>query len=156
MLSWEENYGVYVSTASVNSGAKLEKLSSTGIPAAANKLYTLTGSGALSAPATGCEPGFFCSLNSYSKQGAMAVGLYQDATVNGTEIAGNAISIAGVLLASTAVMTPYTTLYVWLQSEIESNTLVTTVTSPMTLLRFGGEIVASGKSGCSGLQKVGW
>lgn len=139
-LSWQEQYGIYVSTASVKSGAKLEKLSSTGIPAASNKLYVLNESGAISAPASGGKPNSFSLLNNYSKQDVMTVGLYQDATVNGTEIAGNAISAAGVLLASTAEMTPYTTLYVWLQSDIKSNTVVTTVTSPMTLLRFGGEV----------------
>ncbi|MGV8835316.1 hypothetical protein [Cellvibrio sp.] len=139
-LSWEEQYGIYVSTASVTGGAKLEKLSSTGIPAASNKLYTLTGSGVISNPDTGGEAGSFSLLNSYNKQDLMTVGLYQDATVNGTAIAGNAISAAGVMLASTAVMTPYTTLYVWLHSEIESNTVVTKVNSPMSILKFGGAV----------------
>ena len=70
----------------------------------------------------------------------MTVGLYQDARVNGTEIAGNALSAVPVLLASTSVMTPYTTVYVWLQSDVISNTVVTRVTSPMTELKFGGGV----------------
>lgn len=139
-LTWEEQYGVYVSTSKLANGVKLEKLSSTGIPAADHKLYTLQESGAISDPANGGEAGSFSLLNSYSKQDYMTVGLYQDATVNGTAIAGNAISAAGVLLASTAKMTPYTMLYIWLQSEVESNTVVTMVTSPMTPLKFGGPV----------------
>lgn len=139
-LTWEEQYGIYVSTASVTGGAKLIKLSSTGIPAASNKIYTLLENGSISNPDGTGEAGAFTLLNKYNKQELMTVGLYQDATVNGTAIAGNAISAAGVLLASTATMTPYTTLYVWLQSEVESNTVVTKVTSPMSILKFGGSV----------------
>ncbi len=36
-------------------------------------------------------------------------------------------------------MTPYTTIYLWVQSEVESNTVLTVVTSPMTKVRFGGD-----------------
>ena len=141
-LTWEEKYGIYVTTSAVVNGAELTKLSSTGIPAAAGKLYTLQEAGSISAPGASTDTGTSYSLlNSYSKEDYMTVGLYQDATVNGTEIAGNAISAAGTMLASTAVMTPYTTLYVWLQSEVKSNTVVTTVTSPMTELKFGGSTI---------------
>jgi len=139
-LTWEEQYGIYVSTSKIANGVKLEKLSSTGIPAAEHKLYTLQESGAISDPSDGGMAGSFSLLNSYSKQDVMTVGLYQDATVNGTAIAGNAISAAGVMLASTAKMTPFTLLYIWLQSEVESNTVVTMVTSPMTPLKFGGSV----------------
>jgi len=140
-LTWEEKYGVYVTTSKVVNGAELTKLSATDIPAANGKLYTLGNAGSISTPGASVDAKTsFSLLNSYSKQPYMTVGLYQDANVNGTAIAGNAISAAGTMLASTAVMTPYTTLYVWLQSEVQSNTVVTTVTSPMTELKFGGSV----------------
>lgn len=137
-LNWNEDYGIYASTAEVTNGAKLTQLSSTDIPSAENKLYTLEDSGVINGPTTGGAPNSLALLNSYSSKPYMTVGLYQDATVNGTEILGNALSAAPVILASTSVMTPYTTVYVWLQSQVLSNTVVTTVTSPMTELRFGG------------------
>jgi hypothetical protein len=68
----------------------------------------------------------------------MTVGLYQAATVNGQQFDDNAVSAAPVLLNSTAVMTPYTNLYIWIQSQVNGNTVVTNVTSPMTELIFGG------------------
>lgn len=139
-VKWKEEYGIYASTASVVNGAVLSQLSSTPIGAATNKLYTLEPNAIISGPASGGFPNAYSLTNRFSEKPYMTVGLYQDANVNGTDIAGNALSAAPVLLQSTAVMTPYTTVYIWLQSQVRSNTVVTTVTSPMTELRFGGDI----------------
>ena len=140
-LTWEEQYGVYASTAKVTNGAVLTQLSSTGIPAIPNKIYTLQPSGGMSNPASGGTPDAFSLLNNYvTDQGYITVGLYQDATVNGTSILGNALSAAPVLYQSTAVMTPFTTVYIWIQSQVKSNCVVTMVTSPMTQLKFGGGV----------------
>ncbi|MEL6671586.1 MAG: hypothetical protein AAFR61_05320 [Bacteroidota bacterium] len=139
-LTWEEQYGIYVSTTSAASGARLEQLSSVPVGAAPDKLYTLLPSGVISGPAEGGAPDAFALQNKYQVNPYMTVGLYQNATVNGVDILGNALSAAPVLEASTAIMTPFTTVYVWLQSRIESNTIVTTVASPMTELKFGGGV----------------
>lgn len=139
-LGWEEQYGIYASTSRVVNGATLSQLSSVPIPAAMNKLYTLEPSGAISGPATGGRSNAFALNNKYEVQDFMTVGLYQNATVNGTDIIGNATSAAPVLLQSTAYMTPFTTVYIWLQSQVKSNSVVTDVTSPMTELKFGGGV----------------
>ncbi|MCH9638851.1 MAG: hypothetical protein K0U40_05095 [Betaproteobacteria bacterium] len=139
-LSWEELYGIYASTSEVTNGAILTQLSSTGLPALENKLYTIEPSGAVSGPASGGTPASLAMLNNYSYKTYLTVGLYQDATVNGTKIIGNALSAAPVLLKSTATMTPFTIIYIWLASQVISNTVVTTVTSPMTKLVFGGGV----------------
>jgi hypothetical protein len=140
-LSWSEQYGIYASTSGVTNGAVLTQLSSVPVGAAMNKLYTLEESAVISGPVSGGAPNSFALLNKYNNStGYMTVGLFQDANVNGTKITGNALSAAPVLLSSTAVMTPYTTVYIWLQSQVISNTVVTTVTSPMTQLNFGGGV----------------
>ncbi len=141
-VGWEEKYGVYASTTQVTNGATLDQLSKVDVGALMNKVYTLQDSGAMTGPTNGqgAAKDSFSLVNKYDKKDFMTVGLYQDARVNGTEIAGNALSAAPVLLASTAIMTPYTTVYVWLQSKVVSNTVVTSVTSPMTELRFGGGV----------------
>lgn len=138
-LSWEEKYGIYASTSQIKNGARLSQLSS--VPEAIqNKLYTLESNSTISEPATGGAADSYALENKYSEKLSMTVGLFQNANVNGTEIKGNAVSAAPVLLASTAIMTPYTTVYIWLQSSVKSNTVVTTVTSPMTSLKFGGGV----------------
>jgi hypothetical protein len=139
-LSWGEEYGIYASTARVENGAELEQLSATPVGAARNKLYTLEPSSNIKGPVSGGSPDAYCLLNKYDPQPYMTVGLYQDATVNGTDIIGNALSAVPVLLSSKATMTPFTTVYIWLQSQVISNTVVTLVTSPMTQLKFGGEV----------------
>ncbi|MEZ4811863.1 MAG: hypothetical protein R2819_16015 [Allomuricauda sp.] len=139
-LNWTEEYGIYASTSEVTNGAKLTQLSSVPVGASMNKLYTMEPSGAISGPVSGGAPDSFALLNKYSEKSYLTAGLFQDANVNGTDIIGNATSAAPVILASTATMTPFTTLYIWLQSQVISNTVVTTVTSPMTKLLFGGGI----------------
>ncbi|SFW62792.1 hypothetical protein SAMN02927921_02817 [Sinomicrobium oceani] len=137
-LSWDEEYGIYASTSEVTNGAKLVQLSSVDVGAPMNKLFTLQPSAVISGPADGGTKDAFSLLNKYDQKSLMTVGLYQNANVNGTDIIGNAISAVPTLLSSTAVMTPYTTVYIWLQSQVKSNSVVTTVTSPMTELKFGG------------------
>jgi hypothetical protein len=136
-LSWGEEYGIYASTSRVENGARLEQLSATPVGAAKNKLYTLEPTSNIKGPVSGGTPDAYSLLNKYDAQPYMTVGLFQDATVNGTEIIGNALSAVPVLLASTATMTPFTTVYIWLQSQVISNTVVTLVTSPMTQLKYG-------------------
>lgn len=137
-LTWQEEYGIYVSNTEMVHGAQLDQLSSTEIGAIMDQLYTMEPSGVITGPESFDAPNSFALLNEYKNKPYMTVGLFQDATVNGTDIIGNATSAAPVLLASTAVMTPYTTVYVWIQSQVVSNTVCTLVTSPMTELKFGG------------------
>ncbi|QHI35474.1 hypothetical protein IMCC3317_08200 [Kordia antarctica] len=139
-ITWKEEYGIYASTSDVVNGARLSQLSSVPVGAIQNKLYTLEPDGSTSGPASGGKPNSYALENKYSNKDYMTVGLFQDANVNGTDIAGNAISAVPTLLAHTAVMTPYTTVYIWLESNVVSNTVVTNVTSPMTALKFGGGV----------------
>ena len=140
-ISWEELYGIYASNSDVVNGAALTQISSTSFPAVADKLYTMTPSGYVAGPANGGSPGSYSLDNEYNNlpKGYLTVGLYQNATVDTLPIAGNAVSAAPVLYGSTATMTPYTTVYVWMQSQVRSNTVVTTVTSAMTQVTFGGD-----------------
>lgn len=138
-LSWNEEYGIYASTSEVTNGAKLSQLSATKIGTPMNKLFTLEPSGSITGPVSGGTPDSFAMLNNYNKK-YMTIGLYQNANVNGTEIIGNALSAVPVIKASTAFMTPFTTVYIWLQSDVISNTVVTRVTSGMSKLVFGGGV----------------
>jgi peptidoglycan hydrolase-like protein with peptidoglycan-binding domain len=139
-LTWKEEYGIYVSSTNVQNGATLYQLSSVPVGALMNKLYTFEPNAFISGPNSGGVQGGFALNNMYLGKPYMTAGLYQDATVNGTDIIGNAISATPVLMQSTVVMTPDTTLYIWLQSQITGNMVVTRITSPMTRLSFGGSV----------------
>jgi hypothetical protein len=141
-IIWQENYGIYASTAGIKHGAVLIPDYWIPVGAASNKLYILTHAGRIAGPGIGGAANSFALENQYDKQPMMTIGLFQDANVNGVDIAGNACSAAPVLLGSIAVMTPDTTISVWLQSDVESNTVVTTVTSPVSNFKFGGDLTA--------------
>lgn len=136
-LEWKEEYGIYASTSEVKNGARLSQLSATKIGVPSNKLFTLEPSGAMIGPNTGGAPGSYSLLNQYDRP-YLTVGLFQNATVNGTDIIGNALSAVPVLKESTIEMTPFTTVYIWLQSNVISNTVVSSVSSNRTELVFGG------------------
>lgn len=142
-MTWEEQYGIYASnTLLTQSGAVITQISKTSFPAADGKLYGLSSAGFFGPPSSGGTPGSFSAINEYNNlpSGLLTFGLYQNATVNGSESLGNAVSAAPVPYRSTAVMTPFTTVYLWIQSQVASSSVLTTVTSPMTKVTFGGSI----------------
>ena len=143
-MTWVEEYGIYASTASLVNGALLTQMSRSEFPALDGRTYQFSPNGSFG-PASGSgQLGSFYALNSYSgAPGYLTFGLFQDATVNNQRVAGNAISAAPVLFGSTAQMTPYTTVYLWVQSQVQSNSVVTLVTSPQTAVTFGGGVTSA-------------
>ncbi|HYG64983.1 MAG TPA: hypothetical protein VEL74_20540 [Thermoanaerobaculia bacterium] len=145
VMTWEEQYGIYASTSSIQNGAKLKQMSATPFPAGAGKVYTLQSDSNFSSPQSGGTANSYTAINQYDNlapngPGWLTFGLFQNATVNQSALSGNAVSAAGVPFQSTAVMTPYTTVYIWTQSQVVSNTVVTLVTSTMTSVKFGGSV----------------
>jgi hypothetical protein len=138
-VEWEEQYGIYASNQSIENGAVLTKISQTEFPALEDKLYEFEKDAAFSGPQAEKEavPGSFYAVNHYPKLPTLTFGLCQDATVNGEPVPGNAISAASAPLQSKISMTPHTTVYIWVESNTVSNTVVSKVTSPQTKVTFG-------------------
>ena len=135
-MNWEEQYGIYASNSEIQNGAQLVQTSQTDYPAVTGQIYVLNLSGYFNEPVSGGATNVYTTENEYDNlpKGYMTMGLYQNANVNGEDVTGNAVSAASVLYQSTAVMTPYTTVYLWTQSQVQSNTVVTDVTSAMTMV----------------------
>jgi hypothetical protein len=142
-MKWVEEYGIYASTASLVNGALLTPMSSLEVPAQDGKTYPFTPDGEFGTPTQDDRPGSFYVFNTYtSTTGDLAFGLSQSAIVNGQAVRPNAISAATVPYNGTAQMTPLSTIYLWIQSRVLSNSVVTPVTSPMTKLIFGGGVTS--------------
>jgi len=142
-MAWEEQYGIYTSTQSIQNGATLDQMSATNFPATEGQVYTLGLFGFFGPPQGGGSQGSYTAVNQYNNlppagPGYLTFGLFQNASVNGAAMNGNAVSAAPVPYRSTATMTPFTTVYIWTQSMVKSNTVVTTVTSTQTKVTFGG------------------
>jgi hypothetical protein len=148
-INWEEQYGIYASNSEMQNGANLIQLTpNEPYPAVFEKLYTLNSAGNMIGPKEGGTKNAYTVVNEYDNRsgpagpgkGYMIMGLFQNANVDGQSVEGNAVSAAPVLYKSTAVMTPFTTVYLWTQSQIKGNTVVTNVTSAMTKVVFGGRV----------------
>lgn len=139
-MSWKEEYGMYASTADIKNGAVLSQLAKTPIGIETGKQYILQNSGAIIGPHGGGFPNAFMFSNQYSGRHYMVAGLFQDAIINGVNMIGNTVSATTVLMQSNAIMNPNTTIQIWLQSQVVSNSVVTNITSPVTELKFGGNV----------------
>lgn len=136
-VEWNEEYGIYASASAISNGAVLRKMSKSDFPAIDGKGYVLHPEGVFEATGPEGQKGSFYGTNNYPED--LTFGLFQDAVIGGNKVPGNAISAAPVMRGNTAQMTPYTTVYVWLQSLVASNTVVTQVTSPQAKVLFGGK-----------------
>ena len=140
-ITWEDAYGIYISATPVEGGNVLLQNSTVTIPVAEGKSYTLMDSGVITGPYTGGVPAAFSLLNQYSSRPYMTGGLYQSATVNNMSALSNCVAAAPLLFQHSLIFTPVLAVCIWLQSGVKSNTVVTTITSPVTPLLFGKSIV---------------
>jgi hypothetical protein len=142
-MTWEDNYGIYASNTDLTSGgAVLNQISRTDYPATPAKTYELSAAGIFTGPGSDAQPNSYTTVNSYNNlpKGYLTFGLYQNADVNGSSLTSNAVSAAPVIYNSTAAIVPFTTVYLWIQSQVVSNSVITTVTSPQTSVKFGGSV----------------
>jgi hypothetical protein len=141
-MTWTDEYGIYASNTDLIAGAVLSQMSKTGYPAEPAKMYELAPAGAFVGPGSNTPAGSYTALNSYDNlpKGYLTFGLYQRAEVNGSRVDANAVSAAPVLYGSTAQITPFTTVYLWTQSSVVGNSVITTVTSEQTIVTFGGSV----------------
>lgn len=140
-MTWADEYGIYASNTNLIAGAVLNQMSRTAYPAIPAKVYELSPAAFFVGPGSNAAPGSYTAVNAFdnlSGKGYLTFGLYQRAEVNDDQYDWNAVSAASVLYASTAQITPFTTIYLWTQSSVVSNSVVTTVTSAQTIVTFGG------------------
>ena len=139
-VQWEEQYGIYASSCEVNSGVTITSNAMAPFPAVTDKLYTLDAQGEITGPEDGGQANAYSIVNDFNAKPYMTVGLYQDAMVNGTVQTGKYLNAIPLLFKSTAFMKPLEPIYIWLQSQITSGTIISTTTSPVTKLNFGGSV----------------
>ena len=139
-VQWEEEYGIYASSCEVNSGVTITANAKAPFPAITNKLYTLDAQGNITGPDDGGQPNAYSIMNDFNAKPYMTVGLYQDAVVNGTLQSAKYLNAIPLLFKSTAFMEPLEPIYIWLQSQVTSGTIISTTTSPVTKLNFGGSV----------------
>jgi len=140
-VQWSEEYGIYASTTAVQQGASITKLSETGVPAQDGAGYTFTSAATFNGPFSGSG----VARGSYGAQNDMpnasypmlTFGLTQSALINQKPTERKPISATPVLSTQFANMTPFSSVYIWLQSQFSSETIITKITGKTSKARFG-------------------
>jgi hypothetical protein len=148
-VEWEEQYGLYASTVEVKKGAKITKLSETGLPATDAAYYKFSESATFKGPlmdgAIGSIPkGTYAALNGMpsDKYPALTFGLTQSALVNQTPQERRPLSASSVPSQYNIKITPLTVVYAWLEAKIVSGTIITEIAGPSTMIKLGGGITS--------------
>lgn len=141
-VEWEEQYGIYASTTKIQEGALISKLSETDFPAQDGASYTYTPGAVFAGPSGSESKGTYAVQNDmpYNSYPALTFGLTQSALINQGPAQRKPISASSVLATQFSAMTPFTTVFVWLQSQFASETIITKIVGRSTKVKFGGGI----------------
>lgn len=141
-MTWEENYGIYATETELKGGAKIVSTARVKGDAINGEEYALVKNGFFVPQQNVGDPSSYFGRNQYTEETPMGFGLTQTAelTGSGTALPPNPISYASVLPGNLATMTPFTTLYVWIQSSVLGGSVVTQVTSPQLVVPYGGGV----------------
>jgi hypothetical protein len=137
-VTWVEEYNVYASSTQLQNGATIMQMSNT--PASLGTIYALGDSGMFTAQGS-APAGSYGVLNQSNFMGSsLTFGLSQSANVNGSQLNGKAVSAETVFFQALTMLSPSPSLVVWVQSGIQSSTVVTSVSAPQTRVSFGGGV----------------
>lgn len=142
VISWPNEYGLYASASPLKDGSPILKLGETGPPAQNGAYYTFTSVGLFNGPFTGgAAPPYpsYAVQNDmpYASYPSLVFGLTQSALVNQRPVERKPLSATIVLATQLLKMTPSPDLYVWLQGELTSETIITTTLGKSTRITFG-------------------
>lgn len=142
-VTWTEEFGLYASDTQVINGASIRKMSSQE-PADDASYYTFTPGATFEGPYLDPRvgPGQYAAQNSMpnSQYPVLTFGLTQAATINGAPVKGRPLNAVSVLPNRFVSFTPITTVYVWLESNVTSSTVISNITSNNTIVKYAGAI----------------
>lgn len=142
-IMWEEVYGLYASNTSVQAGARIYKVGT--VPLADDgKTYPFKATNTFGLPSAlpPVPNGTFAinNLNDNPLYPFLTFGLTQSATVGPVPVKNAPISAAVVPMMQSVALTPLTSVWVWLESNLMSGTVITQVTSKRSIATFGDGI----------------
>ena len=146
-IEWEEQYGIYASpNPIIQNGAIISRLSETDIPATDGAYYAFSSSATFTGPFTDAvapASGSYKVVNNMpnTQYPALSFGLEQKASINTRGIDPSPLNAAIVLSQFSATFTPLTTVYVWLQAEFISGTVITDINGDAAVVTFGGTVI---------------
>lgn len=137
-ITWQDQYGVFASTAEVRAGAVLNHLAVTGFPVLGGHLYPLLSNDAFGPPrAVGPAADLYGAIHEDDGRPRLTFGLFQNAEIDQVSVQGNAIAALSLQRGGVLVLTPPPVFRVSLQKNLAANTVLGDPGNVQTLLDFG-------------------
>lgn len=145
-IEWTEQYSMYASPNQIiEGGAVISRLSETPFPAQDAAYYSLPSSTIFAGPFTDASApprGSYKVENDMpnTQYPALTFGLQQKASINSKNINPSPLNAALVPANFPATFTPLSTVYVWLQANFASGTVITEINGDAAIVTFGGTV----------------
>jgi hypothetical protein len=145
VIQWDESYWIFASTTPIVHGATVTILSEIlPGPALDAGIYSFTPSGEFGAfePVSSIPAGTYAVANNmpYDHFPLLTFGLSQSPQVAPQPVEPKPISVRSVLSQQKTELTPLPVIFIWLQNEFTSETIITRITANVTIARYGNGI----------------
>lgn len=142
-VSWEEKYGIYASPLDTyRSGATIRRLSGLEPPVQDGKTYKFQENNTFIQDEDPEHPdtGTYKILNESDEESypVLTFGLTQEAIIHGKSSDNKFLNASLVMAHHQVLFTPITTVYVWLQADYTSGTVITSISSKATKVEYLG------------------
>ncbi|MDR0858701.1 MAG: hypothetical protein LBN97_06715 [Oscillospiraceae bacterium] len=137
-VDWETDFALYAATGEIQGGAKIAKLSDCSGQTQINATFA-NGYFSSSQPDNQIGPNSYEITNSDKDNALLTFGLAQSISVNGTAYDEHPINAILVPRGNSAVMTPIEKIDVFLESNIESSTVLSRIYTKCITLVYQGD-----------------
>lgn len=145
-IHWDEEYGIYASTTSLQQGATIRKISQTHMPAQRGARYVFNPSATFSGPFPGGgAPDSYTVQNDVppNQYQLLTFGLTQSLMINHMLLDDAPISATPVRARQTTTLTPGSSVLIWLQANLSSGTFMTRIPGNSTTVRYAGGVTSA-------------
>lgn len=147
VVTWSEEYGIYASNTNLFHGARILKTSSMPYPAQPGAYYSFATDASFYGPlpeAGASNAKQFGVSNDVPSANypALVFGLVQNAIINDTAFNFRPLNAQPVRAHQRTTFTPLNTVYIWLQSQLASGTVITQLPRKVAIVTFDGLINA--------------
>lgn len=142
-IEWSEVFGLYASNTSYQAGAKIFKVANVPVADDGNTYaFKATNTFGPPSPTPPVPNGTFAISNQNDSQQYpwLTFGLTQSATIGPVAVKNAPISAAVVPSMQSVTLTPLTSVWVWLEANLLSGTVITQVTSKSAVATFGNGV----------------
>jgi hypothetical protein len=140
-VEWDAQYGFYASNVSVMHGARITKIAEADIPVRDGGRYSFTRDMVFAGPSGGgVARGSYAIDNDmpFSSYPVLTFGLTQSARINQRPSGPHPISATPVLATQPLTMTPLPDVCLWMESGASSETVISRIDGPYSVVRFSG------------------